>query len=369
MSYKVFTINPGSTSTKIALYDGDQEVFSANVPHEAEKLAEYATISDQLPYREETILNELEKAHIDLSAVDAFSGRGGSLLSVEGGTYEINDILLEHATIAANGVHHPAQLGPQLCRKFAEKYGKRAFVVNPPDTDELQDVARMTGIKGLYRASHMHALNLKEMAIRHAEKMGEKYTEKNYITCHLGGGITVNAHRKGRMIDGNDIVGGDGPMTPTRCGSIPVAEVLNYMEKNHVTADEMRKLCTKTGGFVSHLGTNEGLDVVAMIEEGNKYAEMVWETMIYQIEKNIGSMAAVLKGDVDAILVGGGMAHNDGLVAEIKEAIGWIAPVYVYPGEFEMIALASGAIRVLEGKEEAKEYKGEPYWKGFDFEK
>ena len=367
MSYRIFTINPGSTSTKLALYDGDQEIFSASVTHEAEKLAEFATISDQLPYREETILNELQKAGIDLSTVDAFSGRGGGLLSAEGGTYAVNDILLDHATRGANGVQHPAMLGPQLAHKFALKYGKKAYVVNPPDTDELQDVARMTGIKGLYRASHMHALNLKEMTIRHAEAQGKKYEDLNLIACHLGGGITVSAHRKGRMIDGNDIVGGDGPMTPTRCGSIPVTEVLDYMEEKGISANDMRKLCTKTGGFVDHLGTSEGLDVVAMIENGSKEAEMVWETMIYQINKYIGSMASVLHGEVDGILLGGGMAHNDGLVQEVKEANGWIAPIFVYPGEFEMIALASGVQRVLEGKEELKEYTGIPYWKGFDF--
>ncbi len=368
MGYKIFAVNPGSTSTKIALFDGDKKLFSVNVSHDAEKLKEFATIAQQLPYREETISSLLEENKVDLNKVDAFVGRGGGLLGVEGGTYAVNDILLDHAVNIANGVPHPATLGPQLAHKYAEIYGKKAYVVNPPDTDELQDAARVSGIKGVYRNVHLHALNLKETAIRHAEAMGKRYEDCNFIVCHIGGGVSVSAHDHGKMIDGNDIVGGDGPMAPTRCGAIPVIEILNYMERTGADVKEVKSLIVKNGGFVSLLGTSDAREVTARIAEGDKQAELVWNAFIYQIEKFIGSMAAALKGKVDGILLGGGIVYDKGLVETITEDCGFIAPVSAYPGEFEMEAMAAGVIRVLEGKEELKEYLGVPAWKGFDFD-
>lgn len=367
MGYKIFAVNPGSTSTKIALFDGDKKIFSENVSHDAEKLKEFTSIAEQLPYREETISNLLKENHVDLSEVDAFVGRGGGLLGVEGGTYEINDILLDHAVNIANGVPHPATLGPQLAKKYAEAYGKKAYVVNPPDTDELQDVARVTGIKGVYRNVHLHALNLKETAIRHAEKIGKRYENCNFVVCHIGGGVSVSAHKQGKMIDGNDIVGGEGPMAPTRCGEVPVVEILNYMEKTGAGLKDVKSLVVKTGGFVSHLGTSDAREVTASIAEGDKEAELIWNTFIYQIEKYIGAMAVALKGKVDGILLGGGIVYNEELVKRISEDCSFIAPVTAYPGEFEMEAMAAGVIRVLEGKEELKEYTGVSAWKGFEF--
>ncbi len=361
MSYRILTINPGSTSTKVGCFNGEELEFSVNVSHDAAKLAEFASISDQLPYRKEVILAELEKAGVDLSTVDAFVGRGGGLLAVEGGTYRVNDIILDHARRGANGIQHPAQLGSQIANEFASQYNKPAFVVNPPDTDEFILEARMTGIKGIYRDSHLHALNLKETAIRHSERGGVKYEDKNYIVCHIGGGISISAHRKGKMIDGNDIVAGDGPMAPTRCGSVPAAQMIRYAY-NHPDKKETLALTTKTGGFVSHLGTSDALEVFNRAEAGDKEAKLIWDTMTYQIIRYIGSMAAVLHGQVDGILLGGGMVHNKKLVADITDACSWIAEVTAYPGEFELEAMAAGAIRVLEGKEEAKEYTGDPCW-------
>lgn len=365
-NYKIFAVNPGSTSTKIALFKGDKCLFSSNVSHEAAVLKSFKDITEQLPYREETILKILEENNIDLSDCDAFVGRGGGLLAVEGGTYEANDILIEHATRGANGVVHPAQLGSLLAKRFADKYGKRTFVVNPPDTDELQDVARMTGIKNVYRNVHLHALNLKETAIRHSEKNGRKYEDCNYVVCHIGGGVSVSAHRKGKMIDGNDIVGGEGPMAPTRCGEVPVIEIVKLLNQG-VDAKEIKSYVMKTGGFVSHLGTSDALEVSHMIENGNKEAEMVWNAFVYQIEKYIGAMAAALGGEVDGILLGGGIVHSKSLVEKISKDCCWIAPVYAYPGEFEMEAMAAGVTRVLDGEEELKVYTGKPNWDGFDF--
>lgn len=366
-SYKVFAINPGSTSTKIALIEGDKTVFSANVSHEAEKLAEFESISAQLPYRKETILNLLKENGVSLEGVDAFVGRGGGLLAMQGGTYEIDDMILDHAKKGANGVSHPAQLGSQLAEEFRQEFGGRGFVVNPPDVDELQDLARMTGIKGVYRVIHLHALNLKETAIRHAESMGKKYEECNFIVCHIGGGISISAHREGKMIDGFDIVGGEGPMAPTRCGSVAVADLLKYMDQNQLTTADVKKLCTRSGGFVSHTGISDALELTKRAAAGDKYAEMLWNTMIYQINKCIGSMATVLEGKIDGILLGGGMVYNEELVSKIKAACEWIAPVSAYPGEFEMEAMAAGAARVLSGQEEAKHYSGKQAWEGFDF--
>ncbi len=367
--YKVLTINPGSTSTKIALFEGEKCLYTQNVSHDAKELAQYDAISDQLPYRRNMILSLLEEANVSLEDVDVFVGRGGGLLAMEGGTYEVTDLMLDHAKKMVNGVIHPAALGPQLAAEFANKYDAKAMVVNPPDVDELQDLARMTGIKGVNRVIHLHALNLKETAIRHSKNvLHKKYEEANYIVCHIGGGISVSAHRKGKMVDGFDIVGGEGPMAPTRCGSISVADLLNYMKKNNFGPADVKGLLTKSGGFVSHTGISDAIELTNRAANGDAYAEMVWNTMIYQIEKCIGAMAAVLHGEVDGILLGGGMVHDKDLVQQITDVCSFIAPVTAYPGEFEMEAMAAGAIRVLEGEEELKQYTGEPSWTKFAWE-
>ena len=364
-NYKVFTINPGSTSTKIALFENGEKTFSANVSHDAAVLGEFKTLKEQLPYRRETIENLLKENNVDLSGIDACVGRGGGLLAMEGGVYPIDDIVMDHSINCANGVVHPASLGPSLAKEFADLYGAKSFVVNPPDVDELQDVARITGIKGVYRVIHLHALNLKETAIRHAESIGKKYGECNFVVCHIGGGISISAHRYGQMVDGYDIVGGEGPMAPTRCGSISVADLLNYMKDKDIK--DVKALCTKTGGFVNHLGISDAIELTNRAADGDKYAEMIWNAMIYQIEKGIGAMAVVLKGRIDGILLGGGMVYNKGLVDTITKDCSWIAPVVAYPGEFEMEAMAAGAERVLDGVEELKNYSGKKRFEGFDF--
>ena len=364
-TYRILVINPGSTSTKVGVFDGEQEVFTKNVAHEASKLAEFASVSDQMPYRRDMILDALEENDVALESVDAFVGRGGGLLSLEGGTYEVNDVMLDHAYRGANGIQHPAQLGSQLAHEFAEKVGKPAFVVNPPDTDEFCDLARMTGIKGVYRNAHLHALNLKETAIRHAHSMQKRYDECNFIVCHIGGGISISAHEAGKMIDGFDIVQGEGAMAPTRCGAVPVAGILDYLDAGH-TVKEARALCMKTGGFVDLLGTSDALEVSNRAASGDAAAARAWGAMLYQINKYIGSMATVLGGRVDGILLGGGMVHNAELVKSIEDNCGWIAPVSAYPGEFELEAMAAGAIRVLSGEEEPKTYTGVPVFQGFE---
>lgn len=362
---RVLTINPGSTSTKIALFQGEKEVFSANIAHDAEILKTFEEINDQFDYRKETILKVLSEREIDLESVDAFSGRGGGLVALEGGTYEINDKLLEHARVGFT-IKHPATLGSQLAHYFASLYGKRSFVVNPPDVDELQLVARVTGLRNVSRESRIHALNQKEIGLRFANKIGKKYEDINLIIAHIGGGISVTAHQKGRMIDSNDVANGDGPMAPTRCGSIPVYSIIKMCFSGNFTEKEMIDKTTKTGGLVDHLNTADVLTVLEMIENGDSHAALVFDGMIYQIIKEIGSMAAVLKGEVDGIVLTGGISYNEYLVNKIKESVSFICKVTAMPGEFEMEALASGAIRVMKGIEKPLAYTGIPVWQGYD---
>ena len=365
-NYRILVLNPGSTSTKVGLFEGETCVFSKTVNHDANVLADFETVSDQLPYRRDTILELLDENGVELESVDAFVGRGGGLLPMEGGTYAVNDTMLDHARNNANGVMHPANLGSQLAYEFASSFepARPAFVVNPPDTDELCDEARMTGIKGVYRHVHLHALNLKETAIRHAAGLGRAYEECNFVVCHIGGGISISAHARGKMIDGYDIVGGEGPMAPTRAGAVPVVEVLDYLEAGH-SVSEARKLCMKTGGFVDLLGTSDAIEVTERAAAGDAAAARAWNTMLYQIVRAIGSMATVLGGNVDGILLGGGMVHSKELVAYIEKMCSWIAPVTAYPGEFELEAMAAGAARVLSGSEEPKTYTGIPVFCGF----
>ena len=365
-NYKVFAVNPGSTSTKIALFEGETVVFSRNVSHDAAKLKEFPEISDQFNYRKETILKELAEGGISLADVDAYAGRGGGMTSTEGGVYTVNKKMLEDAR-SGKYVKHPASLGCQLAQDFADQYGKPAFVVNAPDTDEFQDLARVTGLKGIYRESKTHALNQKEIGIRYAKARGKTYEDMNLIICHIGGGVSVTAHRRGKMVDSNDIAQGDGPMAPTRCGQIAVKDVVDLCFSGALTEREIRDKITRSGGLVDHLGTSDARAVTKMIEEGNTYAKLIYDAMIYEIGKTAGAMAAVLYGKVDGIILTGGISYDQYVVQVLTEMLSFIAPIEVMAGEFEMEALAAGAIRGLSGEEQVKEYTGVPRWNGFQF--
>jgi butyrate kinase len=278
----------------------------------------------------------------------------------------VDELILDHARCGANGVIHPANLGSQLAHEFKQEYGGSAFVVNPPDVDEFQDIARITGMKEITRTSHLHALNQKETAIRHAVSLNRSYEDINLIVAHIGGGISVAAHRKGRMIDGNDIVAGDGPMAPTRTSSLPSTDLIRLCFSGEYTEKQLLERCMKNGGFIDLLGTADVLEIIKRIENGDKYAELVYNAMIYQIIKSIGAMAAALEGKVDGILLGGGLARDNNLVKKITVTCSFIAPVTAYPGEFEMEAMAAGALRVLRGEEAIKKYSGVPVWQGFN---
>jgi butyrate kinase len=364
-TYKIFVINPGSTSTKIALFENDKQLYSKNVSHDAAKLKEFPEIKDQFPYRKETILGLLAEENISLEGTDAFVGRGGGLVGLEGGTYTCNEILLNHARIGFT-VKHPATLGSQLADDFAKTYGGKAYVVNPPDVDELQLLSRVSGLSEVARESRGHPLNQKEVGIRYAATLGKKYEDLNLVISHIGGGVSVNAHKKGRIIDGNDVINGDGPMAPTRAGTIPATAIIKMCFSGEYDEKQMYEKITKSGGLVSHLGSSDAREIVERIEKGDKYAKLIYDAMAYQIAKFIGAYATVLHGDVDAILLTGGIANDPYLTGKVIEMVKYIAPVKVMAGEFEMEALASGALRVLTGKEEAKEYTGIPVWSGFE---
>ena len=359
----IFTINPGSTSTKIALFRDEEAVFKENVVHDAAALAAFPQVCDQLGYRVDTTLDACAKARVDLSQCDAFVGRGGGLNACEGGTYRVNDTILAHAR--RGGGNHPAALGSQIARQFADRYGKPAFIVNPPDVDEYCDEARITGLAGVYRSASTHALNQKETAIRMAARLGKPYEACNFIVCHLGGGVSVTAHAQGRMVDSNGIINGEGPMAPTRSGALPAAEVVELCYSGRYTKAELMRRITKSGGFVDHLGTSETLEVTERIRRGDAYAVLIYRAFQYQVAKEIGAMAAVLRGRIDAIVLTGGISRDEALRENLKAMVGFLAPVHAFPGEFEMEALAAGARRVLSGREQEKIYTGEPVFKGW----
>jgi len=358
-NYKILTINPGSTSTKIGLFENDICVFKENVEHTMEDLAPFKEISDQKEFRLNVLLNFLEEKNVDLNDIDAFVGRGGGLESCPSGTYEINEKLYEHAS-TMHTVKHPSTLGATLAYEFGKKYGKPSFCVNPPDVDEFKLEARITGIPEIYRESRIHALNQKEIAIRYANSIGAKYEDLNLIICHLGGGISVAAHNHGKMIDCNDIVNGDGPMTPNRSGFVPAKPLIKLCFSGKYTEKEVGALINKNGGLMAWLGTNDVEDVEKMIEDGDKKAKVVLDAMIYQIAKQVGAMYAALKCNCSAIILTGGIANDPYVCKVLEKYIVNMAKVVKMPGEFELEAMAAGAIRVLEGKEKAAIYTGEP---------
>lgn len=366
MNDKILVINPGSTSTKVALFQGEKQVFKQTVSHDMHILKQFPNATDQIDYRKETILKALENANIDISDCAAFSGRGGGLAPCKGGAYEINDAILKDAR-SGKYADHPACLGNLISYDFAKKYHARAFTVNPPSTDEFQDVARVTGLKNVTRFSNTHALNQKETAMRVAKEMGLDYHQANFIVAHLGGGVSIGAHRHGYVVDCDDNIKGDGPMAPTRVGSLPVRDVVDLCFSGKWTHDEILLYLSKTGGFVDHLGSSETLEIIKRIKNGDQYAKLIYDAFQYQVAKQIGAMAVVLNGKVDAIILTGGIANDEELTANLTEMVGFLAPVVVRAGEFEMEALAAGALRVLRGEEESLVYTGQPVFTNFEY--
>jgi butyrate kinase len=268
--------------------------------------------------------------------------------------------------MAGRVTKHPANLGAQLAQEFAAPSSAATFIVNPPDTDELQEIARISGLRDVFRVSKGHPLNQKEVGIRHATSLGRRYEDLNLVIAHIGGGISVTAHEKGRMIDTTNCIDGDGAMAPTRAGGVTAVALIKMCFSGRYTERQMYDRITKSGGLVDHLGTADAREIKARIDSGDGYAKQVYDAMIYQVCKDIGAYATVLGGDVDAILLTGGLSNDAYLVDQIRSRVGYMAEVIAYAGEFEMEAMAAGALRVLTGAESPKTYTGEPVWSGFD---
>src|SRR6056297_3632572 len=323
---RVLAINPGSTSTKIAVFDGEKPIFETTLRHPAEEINKYEKIYDQYEFRKSVILDTLNENEINLTKLAAVVGRGGLLKPIQGGTYGVSKRMLEDLKVGVLG-EHASNLGGILANEIASGLNIPSFIVDPVVVDEMNDVARISGIPELERKSIFHALNQKAVARRAAKDLNKSYESINLIVAHMGGGVSVGAHSKGRVIDVNNALDGEGPFSPERAG-----------------------------GLVAYLDTNDGREVGKMIENGNKKAELIYKAMAYQVAKEIGSCGAVLKGDVDAVVLTGGLAYDKTLIGWIREKIDFLGTVFVYPGEDEMSALAQGALRVLEGQEQARQY-------------
>lgn len=356
MAYKLLIINPGSTSTKIGVYEGEKEILEETLRHSAEEILKYDTIFDQLDFRKEVILKVLKEKGIDINELDAVVGRGGMLKPIEGGTYEVNEAMVEDLKIGVQGPH-ASNLGGILSNEIAKEIGKRAFIVDPVVVDEMEDVARLSGVPELPRKSKFHALNQKAVAKRYAKEHNTSYEDVNLIVVHMGGGVSVGAHRKGRVIDVNNALDGDGPFSPERAGGVPSGELLEMCFSGKYSKEEVYKKLVGKGGFVAYANTNDARDLIKLSQEGGEKGSLIFNAFIYQIAKEIGSMAVVLDGEVNAIVLTGGIAYSDYVTNAINKKVKWIAPMVVYGGEDELLALAQGAIRVLDGVEEAKIYK------------
>ena len=347
--YRILTINPGSTSTKIAVYDNDKEVFEKTLRHSSEEIGQFENISDQFNFRKDVIEGELKAADIKLEELDCVVGRGGLLKPIKGGTYSVTESMLEDLRVGVSG-QHASNLGGIIANEFSKELNIPAFIVDPVVVDEISDLA------GIERKSIFHALNQKAIGRRFAGEIGKKYEDLNLIIAHMGGGISVGAHSKGAVVDVANALDGEGPFSPERSGGVPVGSVIDLCFSGNYTVYDIRKMITGNGGLVSYLNTNDAREVEAMIEKGDKKAELVYEAMAYQVAKEIGSCAAVLSGKVDGILLTGGIAYSKSFTKMITDRVGFISEVKIYPGEDEMIALALGGLRVLKGEEKAQNY-------------
>ena len=355
MSNNLLIINPGSTSTKIGVFQGGKELFQETLRHSSDEIAKYDTIFNQMDFRKNIIINVLKEKNFDLNSLAAIVGRGGMLKPMESGTYKVNDRMLEDLKIGVQG-EHASNLGGMLANKIAGELNIPAFIVDPVVVDELDDVARVSGVPELPRVSKFHALNQKAVAKRYAKENEKKYEDLNLIVVHMGGGVSVGAHKDGRVIEVNNALDGEGPFSPERAGTVPVGALIKMCYSGEFTEKEVYAKIVGKGGYVAYLNTNDARDVLKLVSEGDKNAELYFNAFIYQVSKAVGEMSTVLKGKVDRIILTGGIAYSEKVVEELRKRIGWISEITVYPGEDELLALAEGALRVLNGEEEVKEY-------------
>ncbi len=351
---RLLVINVGSTSTKVAFFRGREPVALENIRYSSEDLARFSSLAEQLPLREEDVVKFLEKNGIDLKEVEMVVSRGGLGRPAPAGAYKVDEAMCRDLLEEKYG-RHPSGLGPSITLDFSKKYGMPAIVIDPPSTDELEPLARVSGIPEIERRSIAHALNQKMAARRYAAKLGKKYEEINVVVAHLGGGVSIGAHRMGRMVDCTHGLS-EGPLTPERAGALPTLELLDFAASSKLERKQLQTRLVGQGGLAAYLGTTDAKKVEEMIRGGDKKAELIFEAMAYQISKDIGAMTTVLKGKVDGVILTGGLAYSKMLRGLIEERVGFLAPLFVYPGEDEMLALAEGGLRVLRGEEEVKAY-------------
>ncbi len=353
----ILAINPGSTSTKIAVYAGTNPVFIQTIRHTIEELAPFELVTDQFGFRKELILSELEGASIPLTSIKVVMGRGGLLKPVESGIIAVNEKMLTDLESCAYG-EHASNLGGLIAYNLAESLPHaKAYISNPVVVDELDDLARLSGHPLFPRRSIFHALNQKAVAREHAKSIMRKYEDLKLIVVHLGGGITVGAHKKGRVVDVNQGLDGDGPYSPERTGTLPVGDLVKLCFNGDYTQKQILKMIKGEGGLVAYLGTNSAYEVEQRVENNDEEAKYIYDGMAYQVAKEIGSMVAVLHSEVDGILITGGIAHDKYFVNQVISYVHRMAPIHVYPGEDEMKALAMNGLRVVSGEVEAKIYE------------
>lgn len=355
MAIKSLIINPGSTSTKIGVFEDETLLFEETLRHSTEEIAQYASIVDQKDFRKQIILDLLSKKEFDIKSLQVVVGRGGMLKPIPGGTYAVSDALLEDLKIGVQG-QHASNLGGILAREIADSIGIPSYIVDPVVVDELMPISRYSGVPELPRTSVFHALNQKAVAKRYAKEQGKPYDSLNLVVVHMGGGVSVGAHENGRVIDVFNALDGDGAFSPERAGAVPSGALIKMCFSGQYTEKEIYKKLVGNGGFNAYVGTNDMRDVEKMVNDGDEKADEAREAFIMQVAKDIGSMACVLKGKVDQIIVTGGIAYDKHVVAGLKERAGFIAPFTVYPGEDELLALTQGALRVMNGEEKAMEY-------------
>ena len=353
--YRILAINPGSTSTKVAIYEGRDLIKEITLRHSAEELKDFAKVTDQFDFRKQIILNAVKEAGIDVASLDAVIGRGGVLKPMESGVFEVNDSM-KRDLIASERGQHASNLGGLIAADIAGGIGVPAYIADPVVVDELDDVARISGLPQLGRTSIFHALNQKAIARLYAERVGKNYEDLDLIVVHLGGGISIGAHMHGRVVDVNQCLDGEAPLSPERAGTLPAGALARMCFSGKYTEAEVLKMITGKGGIVAHLGINDCREASRIAEEGDKKAQLVIDAIGYNTAKFIGSAATVLEGKVDAIILTGGIANDKYVTGYIAKRVEFIAPVVVIPGENELEALAFNALRILEGKDTLKVY-------------
>jgi len=354
---RILAINPGSTSTKFAVYFDDKCVLKKIIRHSLDELLGYNEIVDQFDFRKGLIIDVLMEEGIDVDSIKYIIGRGGLTYPIESGVYRVNNLMLEHVRKGVLG-KHASNLGPLLADFIAHQIpDAKAYIADPVVTDEMEDIARISGHPKFERRSIFHALNQKATARNHAQRVGKSYEELHLIVVHLGGGISVGAHKKGRVIDVNNALDGEGAFSPERSGTLPTGQLTELCFSKNFSADQIRSMLVGEGGFVGYLGTNDAKEVENLANSGNEKACIIQEALFYQVSKMIGEMAVVFEGKVDAILLTGGMAYSKSITNYIKSKTTFIAPLFIYPGEDELEALARNALRAARGEVKVKEYK------------